>query len=291
MDTKRKGGSGGSRRRRLGQHFLTRHWGVQAVMEAIAPGASERFLEVGSGRGALTLPLLEAGASVVAVELDESLAASLASRIPAATPCAILRGDILRIDLPSLAGHPLLAGERFRVVGNLPYSIASPAILRLLSLGERVADWTLMVQREVGERILASPGSKLYGVLTLLCAARASCRRLLDLPPSCFSPPPAVHSTLAHFVPRSPGVLTEAEIPCFERVVKASFSGRRKMIKNSLASGLRLEPAQAESVLRWAGLRPLDRPEQIPLQGYLELVRILKGTGVLSDPKKKASLL
>jgi 16S rRNA (adenine1518-N6/adenine1519-N6)-dimethyltransferase len=202
-----------------------------------------------------------------------------------------VRGDILRVDLLSLAQHPLLNGERFRVIGNLPYAIASPAILRLLGMGEEVADWTLMVQREVGDRILASPASRLFGVLTLLCAVRACSRRLLDLPPSCFSPPPAVHSTLVHFVPRSPAVLSPTELGSFTRVVKASFSGRRKMIKNSLAAGLRMATTEAESALRAAGLHPLVRPEQIPLAGYLELARIMKGAGMPPDLKKKASLL
>lgn len=132
-----------------------------------------------------------------------------------------------------------------------------------------------MVQKEVADRILAAPGSRLFGVMTLLCAVRATSRRLLDLPPSCFSPPPEVHSTLLHFVPRAELPASETEMAAFRSVVKAAFASRRKMLRNTLAASLPLEAETIEGVLRAAGLRGEDRPERIPLEGYVELSRRL----------------
>jgi len=266
-----------SRRQRLGQHFLTRRGAVERVVAAIAPLPGQRFLEVGPGRGALTFPLLSAGARVVALELDRSLAEGLTRRMAGEARLSVVVGDILDADLGSLVQSPLLAGPGVRVAGNLPYSVASPAILRLLQAADLFADFTLMVQREVADRILASEGSRIFGVMTLLCAARATCRRLLDLSPSCFTPPPAVHSTLLHFTPRPSPFLTPSEADGFERVVKAAFSARRKMLRNTLALGLKMEVELAEAAARESGLNPEDRPERIPLQGYLELTRHLKG--------------
>ncbi len=266
-----------ARRRRLGQHFLTRRGAVERVVGGIAPLAGERFLEVGPGRGALTFPLLAAGARVLAVELDSSLAKSLSGRIAPEGNFDIVEGDILKVDLRSLVEGRLLRGPGVRVVGNLPYSVASPAILRLLHQGDLFADWTVMVQREVAERILAPPGSRIFGVMTLLCALRATCRRLLDLSPSCFSPPPAVYSSLLHFAPRPSPFTSPAEEAVFERVVKAAFSARRKMLRNTLSAGLRVEVDLAEAAARASGIHPEDRPERIPLQGYVELTRHLKG--------------
>ena len=291
MDTKPTASARRFKRRRLGQHFLSRRRAVEQVVEAISPLPGQRFLEIGPGRGALTFPLLEAGASVLAVELDGALAASLVERNPKGSALSVLEGDILRLDPTEIALQPFFHGERIRVVGNLPYSIASPTTLRLLESPGRIADWTLMVQREVADRILSPPGSRLFGVLTLLCSARAACARLLDLPPSCFSPPPAVHSTLLHFTPRSPGILPAQDFPLFERVVKAAFSRRRKMIRNTLAAGLGLDAVKGEAALKTAGINPVQRPEQVPLQGYVELSRILKETVGISPTKGWTSLL
>jgi 16S rRNA (adenine1518-N6/adenine1519-N6)-dimethyltransferase len=266
-----------SRRKRLGQHFLTRRVAVERVVAGIAPLPGERFLEVGPGRGALTLPLLSAGARVLAVEIDASLAKSLSRRMAAEGNFEIVEGDILKVDLKDLVGHRLLQGPGVRVVGNLPYSVASPAILRLLRQTDLFADWTLMVQREVAERILAPPGSRIFGVMTLLCSLRATCRRILDLSPSCFSPPPLVHSTLLHFAPRRSPFSSATEEAVFVRVVKAAFSARRKMLRNTLAAGLQVEVELAEAAARASGIHPEDRPERVPLQGYVELTRHLKG--------------
>ena len=259
-------------RRRLGQHFLADGDAVRRVVEAISPRRGERIFEVGPGRGALTAPLLETGAKILALEVDPRLVGRLES-LPGSENLRIVEGDVLRVDLASLFERELPPGRGLRAVGNLPYSVASPAILRLLALSDRFEDLTLMVQREVGDRILSPPGSRDYGILTLLCACRAEAFRMLDLPPGCFFPPPEVHSTLLRFTPRPSPFASSREAATFERVVKAAFSSRRKKIRNSLSGGSRLPPEKVDEWLEAAGLDPAARPEDVPLEGYLELAR------------------
>jgi 16S rRNA (adenine1518-N6/adenine1519-N6)-dimethyltransferase len=259
-------------RRRLGQHFLADRGAVRHIIEAISPRRGERFFEVGPGRGALTTPLLEAGAMILALEIDPRLVRRLES-LPASENLRIVAGDVLRVDLAALLERELPPGRGLRGVGNLPYSVASPAILRLLDLSDRFEDLTLMVQREVGDRILSPPGRRAYGILTLLCGVHAEAVRLLDLPPGCFSPPPEVHSTLLRFKPRPSPLASGTEGAIFERLVKAAFSTRRKKIRNSLSGGMRLPPEQVAEWLESAGLDPAARAEDVSLEGYVELAR------------------
>ena len=263
-----------ARRRRLGQHFLTRPAAIRRVVEGIGPVEGEAIFEIGPGKGALTFPLLAAGSRVLALELDARLAQRLREQGATQPGLRVVDGDILKVGFEALLGEWLPSGKA-RVVGNLPYSVASPAVLRLLARPDLFHDWTLMVQREVADRILAAPGSRLFGVMTLLCAGRAVARRLLDLPPGSFSPPPRVHSTLLHFSPR-PGMFFSAEhAAAFERVVKAAFSARRKMLRNTLAGGMRWTVQRAQEALAEAGIPSEERPERIPLDAYLDLARRL----------------
>jgi 16S rRNA (adenine1518-N6/adenine1519-N6)-dimethyltransferase len=218
---------------------------------------------------------------VLAVEVDTSLARRLASRAAPGAALSLVEADILKADLEALVQGDFLQGPGVRVVGNLPYAVASPVMLRLLARPDLFADWTMMAQKEVADRILAAPGSKLYGVLTLLCAAHAAATRILELSPSSFTPPPAVQSTLLHFTPqRTPFASPEAHAD-FEKVVKAAFSTRRKMLRNALAAGLRIAPELSEAVLRAGGINPEDRPERVPLQGYVELAARVRERGSL----------
>ncbi|HEU5181184.1 MAG TPA: 16S rRNA (adenine(1518)-N(6)/adenine(1519)-N(6))-dimethyltransferase RsmA [Candidatus Polarisedimenticolia bacterium] len=270
-------GAPAARRRKLGQHFLTSPGAILRVIEGIGPVRDEAILEIGPGRGALTFPLLAAGSRVLALELDASLARRLRQQGAAHSGLQVADGDVLKADFDTLLAGWLPAGTGVRVVGNLPYSVASPAILRLLARPDLFRDWTLMVQREVADRILASPGSRLFGVMTLLCASRAVPRRLMDLPPGSFSPPPRVHSTLLHFAPRSGMFCSTEHAESFERVVKAAFSARRKMLRNTLAGGLRWTVERAQAALAEAGIPSEERPEKIPLDAYLDLSRRLAG--------------
>ena len=188
-------------RKRFGQHFLAPAWAAKLV-SAIDPRPDQTFLEIGPGQGAITRRLAERAAAVVAVEVDRDLAATL--RAEAIERLTVIEADVLEVDLATLG---LPAGTR--VAGNLPYNISSPILFQLLDAQRRLnvfADATLMLQKEVADRLIASPGTKDYGPLTIFTALHARVTRLLTLPPGAFHPPPQVTSAVVRvqFLPAAP---------------------------------------------------------------------------------------
>jgi 16S rRNA (adenine1518-N6/adenine1519-N6)-dimethyltransferase len=263
--------------RRFGQHFLEPAWAAKLV-DAVAPRPSDTFLEIGAGRGALTLPLATSGARIVAVEIDRRLAAALAAAAP--PNVEVVTGDFLDADVPGLLAPAIRgAGEAaapVRVVGNLPYNVSSPILFKLLALCDRVplfSDASLMLQREVADRLLAGPGTKEYGVLTILATLRASVTPLLKLPPGAFRPVPKVSSTVVHLAFHRPPA--GVDIPVFETLVRGLFQHRRKTLANGLRRvwppGARLSVAEA---LANAGVSGERRPETLDLQEMATLAGV-----------------
>jgi 16S rRNA (adenine1518-N6/adenine1519-N6)-dimethyltransferase len=258
-------------RRRFGQHFLSPTW-ARKIVDAIAPRPGDVFLEIGPGAGALTLPLAESGAPVLAVEIDRDLVADLAPRVP--RNVTVLTGDVLTTDvLAFLTGlepqrtphdaHLPPPTRRFRIVGNLPYNISSPLLFRMIEWHRRhaiFADATIMLQREVADRIVAKPNTREYGVLTVMLGMHARTQRLINLPPTAFKPAPKVHSAVINltFTPPSVRVADEA---LFERMVKAMFGQRRKTLANALKSF----DATAPAILALARIDGRRRPETLDL--------------------------
>lgn len=256
-------------RKRFGQHFLEPAW-VRKVVTAIAPGPDDVFIEIGSGRGALTLPLAAAARAVVAVEIDRDLAAALPALAPANVRVVV--GDVLESDLAALA--PTNAPS-IRIAGNLPYNISTPILFALLAARAReprFSDATLMLQKEVADRLVADPGSKDYGVLGVLVGRRARVTRLLTLPPGAFRPPPEVTSAVVRLEFRA-----EADIPAappgFDALVRALFTRRRKTMGNALAAAAHLSGPDAASLLARAGVDPRRRPETLAVAEFLEVAR------------------
>jgi 16S rRNA (adenine1518-N6/adenine1519-N6)-dimethyltransferase len=263
-------------RKRFGQHFLEPAWVVK-VMRVIGPRPSDVFIEIGPGRGALTYPLAEAAGQVVAFEVDRVLAAAL--QVPQTGAAAgarftVVEGDFLEVTpagVRQALGHP--APEPVRVAGNLPYNVASPILFKLTKLyreGLRLRDATVMLQREVADRLLARPGSRDYGVLTILIGRHARIERLLDLPPGAFRPMPAVNSTVVRltFQPPDPRARNEET---FEGLTRSIFTRRRKTLSNALlafAGSERLAPILA---LTEAAIDGHRRPESLTIE---ELVRL-----------------
>jgi len=210
--------------RRLGQHFL-RPASVEKLVRVIAPAPQDVFLEIGPGRGALTLPLAERCTRLVAVEIDAALAASLRAKVP--PHVEIVQADALAADLRSLVP----AGSR--LVGNLPYYVSSPLLRRFLDLRDHARDVHVMLQEEVARRVASPPGSKEYGILSVLYALYADTDIPARFPPGAFVPPPKVHSALlrARFreAPRA-----EVELEAFERFVQKAFTRRRRTLENNL---------------------------------------------------------
>jgi 16S rRNA (adenine1518-N6/adenine1519-N6)-dimethyltransferase len=211
--------------RRLGQHFL-RPASVERLLRVIEPRADDVFLEIGPGAGALTLPLAARAREVVAVELDASLASRLRARAPANV--RIVTGDALRVDLAELAP------EGTRLVGNLPYYVSSPLLRRFLDLRPRLRDAHVMLQDEVARRVASPPGSREYGILSVLYALWADTDIPLRFPSDAFQPPPRVDSAIlrARFLPAARAEVDDLE--AFERLVQTAFTRRRRTLENNL---------------------------------------------------------
>jgi 16S rRNA (adenine1518-N6/adenine1519-N6)-dimethyltransferase len=275
-------------RKRFGQHFLEPAW-VRKVVEAIDPQPQDQFVEIGPGRGALTRPLLERARRVVAFEIDRDLAAGL--RAAAGEPGAITPDT----GATDEAGRPLPVGRQrrltivegdflesagwlkaqpsgaWRVAGNLPYNVASPILFKLLELYSDdvpLLDATLMLQREVAERLVAGPGGREYGVLSVLVQHTADVGLLLTLPPGAFRPAPKVHSALVRVCFRQPRPSTD-DRALFEELVRAVFTRRRKTIGNALAA-VRTRPLTAD-VLARADIDARRRPETLSVAEFVRL--------------------
>jgi 16S rRNA (adenine1518-N6/adenine1519-N6)-dimethyltransferase len=270
-------------RKRFGQHFLEDVW-ARKVVAAIAPQADDAFIEIGPGPGAITRPLAARAASLLACEIDRDLAASLRDeQIPRVH---IIESDFLKLSADDLRRELALAAPgaaSFRVAGNLPYNVASPILFRLVDLsrhGMPLVDATVMLQREVADRLLASPGSRDYGVLTALIGHRASVTRLLNLPPGAFRPPPKVQSTVVRLRFHAPDPLVQDESR-LATITQALFSRRRKTLGNALLAYGGITPATAATALSRAGLDPTCRPETLSIT---ELCRL--ADAVSREPTK-----
>ena len=262
-------------RKRFGQNFLEPAW-VDKVVAAIAPTAGDTFLEIGPGHGALTRPLAARAGRVVAFEIDRDLAADLAAAPP---PNLVVEpGDFLDVAADRIRelvpDWRLATGDwRLRVAGNLPYNVASPIMFKLVDLyvaGIPLADATLMLQREVADRLTAVPGTRDYGILTVLIGHHATSERVLALPPGAFRPVPKVRSALVRlrFHPPDPPARDES---VFAAMVQAVFTRRRKTLANALlafAGAATLPPARA---LAAAGIDGRRRPETLSIA---ELIRV-----------------
>jgi len=256
-------------RKRFGQHFLEPVWAVKLV-DAIAPQPADVFLEVGPGRGALTLPLAAHSRAVIAFEIDRDLVAELRATVP--SNVEIVEGDFLsRASVyfgEQADPRRRMGADRLRVAANLPYNVAAPILfelIRLFDVGVAFADATVMLQREVADRLLANPGSKEYGVLTILVGHSAAAKRLFDLPAGAFRPQPKVRSTVVrlHFHPGDPPVRDRT---LFASLVQMVFTQRRKTMLNAIRA---FEPARGRSLPNW--LDPGRRPETLSIGEFARL--------------------
>jgi 16S rRNA (adenine1518-N6/adenine1519-N6)-dimethyltransferase len=261
-------------RKRFGQHFLESPW-VTKLVAALGAQSSDAFVEIGPGRGAITRPLAAQVSRLLAIEVDRDLAAALATEnLPTLT---VVQGDVLETDLGEAIAvwqeHPLDASHQVRVVGNLPYNISSPILFMLLRLAAStggLTDATLMLQREVADRLTAKPETKEYGVLSILTGLHADVTRLLALPPGAFRPPPQVSSAVVRLAFRPPTVGLKDEA-LFTRMVRTMFTQRRKTLSNALkpfGGSLNVEVPVA---LEAAAIDGMRRPETLQL---VELARL-----------------
>jgi 16S rRNA (adenine1518-N6/adenine1519-N6)-dimethyltransferase len=252
----------------LGQHFLLDLNLTRRIARAAGDISHATVLEVGPGPGGLTRGLLAEGAAeVVAVERDARAIGALQPLVAAyAGRLELIEADALTFD-PA----PLFArGRPVRIVANLPYNIGTVLLLHWLAQQPHFASITVMLQKEVVERLAAQPGSAAYGRLAVIAQWSHQVRRLFDVPARAFTPPPKVESSVVELLPRATP-LAPADRATLERVTAAAFGQRRKMLRGSLKA-----LGDAEALLREAGIEPTRRAEEIPIEGFCALARALK---------------
>jgi len=252
---------------KLGQHFLTDQGALEDIVRASGVAKGDLTLEIGPGRGALTKPLLAAGAKVTAVEADDALAAALPGLLK--SPDLVVRNDdFLRFDLGSLEKGPWI------VVGNLPYAVGT-AILQKVLLWDGWTTATLMFQKEVAERVVAGTGGPDYGLLALSVRLRAEAEIALELPPSMFRPRPQVDSAVVSLRRLAQPRIEPEHEKNFWRLAKTAFTQRRKMAASVLSKALNRPRSEVEAAFAAAGVEADARPETIPFEAWLALARSL----------------
>jgi 16S rRNA (adenine1518-N6/adenine1519-N6)-dimethyltransferase len=244
-------------RKRFGQHFLTDVAVIEAIVDTIGPAPGDSLVEIGPGLGAMTGPLLERAGTLTVIELDRDLAA----RLRAWKGLTVVEADVLRVDFAALAAG---AGQRLRVVGNLPYNISTPILFHLLQAADHVVDQHFMLQKEVVERMAAAPGSKDFGRLTVMLQWRYHIESVLDVPPDAFDPPPRVDSAIVRMMPLPPPAGLDTAV--LSELVTVAFSQRRKLLRHTLGRWLEGRG--------FGGVFDLQRrAEEVSVDEYLALAR------------------
>ncbi len=250
-------------RKRFGQHFLRDPDIIAAIVHAIRPQRTDNMVEIGPGLGALTRPLLAHLDHLHVVELDRDIITRLArEHVPERV--SIHAGDALAFDFASL-------GEKLRIVGNLPYNISTPLLFHLAEFAPYIVDMHFMLQKEVVERMTASPGTHDFGRLTVMLQYRFDMEALFDVPPDAFDPPPKVNSAIVRMLPRAPDMMAAASIELLEKVVASAFSQRRKTLRNTL--GGMLSAAEFEQM----GIDPGRRAETLAVEDFVCIANYLHG--------------
>ena len=263
----------------LGQNFLIDEDIIAAIVEGSGISKDTLVIEIGPGTGALTLPLAEKAGRVVAVELDERVIPGLRVKTYSLGNVEIIHDDILKVDLKSLIQENLekYGLKEVRIVGNLPYYITTPIIMKLLESGTGAASITAMMQKEVGDRIAAEPGTKLSGAITYSVHYYADVTEITDVGRECFYPVPKVDSVVLRLDIRENCPVEVEDEELFFRCIKAGFSQRRKTILNSLMSMGGYEKADIARALSEAGIEPERRAESLNMEEFARLADSLRG--------------
>jgi len=251
-------------RKRFSQNFLHDAHYIERIVDAIDPRPGDRIVEIGPGLGALTAPLIARAGQTTCIEIDRDLAAHLRGRFGAGQ-LTLLEGDALKFDWQALAASD---PRPLKIVGNLPYHISTPLLFALLPIAAHVAVQHFMLQKEVVDRIVATPGSKDYGRLSVMLQFRYRAARLFVVPAGAFSPVPKVQSAFVRLTPIAAGALPQVDAAVFRRMVTAAFGQRRKTLRNALGDLL------TEDQVRAAGIDPGTRAETLDVAAFVALARI-----------------
>jgi 16S rRNA (adenine1518-N6/adenine1519-N6)-dimethyltransferase len=245
-------------RKRFGQHFLSDGGIIDAIVDAIHPEAGQAMVEIGPGLAALTQPLVERLGHLTVIELDRDLAV----RLRLHKQLSVVESDVLKVNFTEL-----FKGQKLRVVGNLPYNISTPILFHLLMHVDVIEDQHFMLQKEVIDRMVASPATSDYGRLSVMLQWRYDMENVLFVPPESFEPPPRVDSAVVRMIPRTSPAPVDFQL--FEKMVQVAFSQRRKLLRHTLGAWL--------TERNFAGTFNVQRrAEEVPVQEYLDLAVQLK---------------
>jgi 16S rRNA (adenine1518-N6/adenine1519-N6)-dimethyltransferase len=251
-------------RKRLGQHFLSDPRILDRIVGALDIQPGETVIEIGPGRGALTSRLAARAARLIAIELDRDLAPALRAQFASQPHVEIVEGDVLNVDLGAIAGGP------YALIGNVPYYITTPILFHALAQ-PRPSRAVFLMQREVADRLCATPGGGEYGALSINVQSVARVEQLFRVAPGSFSPPPTVDSSLVRVTPRADPVVTPEEEAAFRRFVQAAFAQRRKQLRAIIRSIAHISTAEAGDLITATGLSPSARPETLTAAAFASL--------------------
>jgi 16S rRNA (adenine1518-N6/adenine1519-N6)-dimethyltransferase len=271
-----------TRKPKLGQHFLASDEAAERIVDALGDVSGATVLEIGPGRGAITEILARRAQRLIAVEVDRVLSAQLRMQFALQPNVEIIEGDILTIELDTVFGPKpgvLRPGMAFtpapaRVVGNLPYYITSDILLRLFDYHRYFSTIVIMVQKEVADRLAASPGSRDYGLLSATAQLYGRVDKLFTLPPEAFAPPPKVHSSVVRITIKPKIEALQIDEKGFIAFLKLSFGQKRKTLWNNLKTGY--DEAALRAALAKSGVKPAVRAEALPLEKSAALFRALR---------------
>jgi 16S rRNA (adenine1518-N6/adenine1519-N6)-dimethyltransferase len=270
------------RGRPLGQHFLFDRNVLGRIADAAELRADDCVLEVGPGLGTLTEHLAARAKRVVAVELDASLGERFLSRMAGYGNVELVHADILKVDLDEL-WQSRFGGAPFKVVANLPYYITTPIIMRFIESGLPVVSLTVMVQKEVADRLASPPGSREYGAISVAVQYRSAVTRLFAVPAGAFSPPPRVESAVLRLDMLEKPAVAVCDEAMFRKTVRGCFSQRRKTLRNNVSAVFGVSGDEAAASIRAAGLDPGGRAERLGLIEFAALADRLSAEGYRAE--------
>ena len=258
----------------LGQNFLIDTEAVRSIVAAAEIKEGDQVIEIGPGIGSLTEQLLLAGAKVLAYEVDDSLQQILHNELPKQENFKLVMQDVLKADLAKDTAAYFDTSKPLKIVANLPYYITTPIIFRLLASGLNFASLTLMMQKEVAERIAAASGSKAYGPLTVAVQTQMAVKQTIEVDHTSFWPQPKVDSTVLVLAPLAEPLVASAGTKRFNRYVKMCFAQRRKTLNNNLKAFVKDKDERAE-LLAYLGVKPTARPEELTIPQFIKLIAAL----------------
>ncbi len=259
-------------KKRLGQHFLVDRNILNKVIRTAQVGKEDVVLEVGPGLGEMTLALAHRVKKVIAIEIDPKLVAILNKKAKDYPNVEVMKSDILKVDFKHILEKE---GHTIKVVANLPYQISTPLVFRFIELKEAFSTFTLMLQKEVAERMVAPPGRKEYGPLSIFIQLFLNPSILFFIKPSAFFPPPKVESAVVHMVWKEKPMIEKNDEEWFKRIVKACFGYRRKTLLNALKHSELCLPDSTESRMEKVGIDPRRRPETLTIEEFIRLAEAL----------------